>query len=176
MVSICPATADDVPGLTAIYNSVISTSTAIFNDTPVPVQDRLAWLETRRSQGYPVLIAKGDGAILGYASFGDFRAWPGYRYTVEHSVHVHEDHRGRGIGRDLVEALFPIARGLGKHVMVAGIDANNEPSLRFHERLGFERTGLLKEVGFKFGRWLDLALMQRWLDAPGSAHLAAGRP
>jgi L-amino acid N-acyltransferase len=176
MVSIRPATADDIPGLTAIYNSVIATSTAIFNDTPVSVEDRGAWLEARQMQRFPVLVAVKGGDVLGYASFGDFRSWPGYRYTVEHSVHVHEDHRGRGIGRDLVEALFPIARELGKHVMVAGIDANNEPSLRFHERMGFVRTGLLKEVGFKFGRWLDLALMQRWLDAPGSARPAAGRP
>jgi L-amino acid N-acyltransferase len=176
MVSIRPATADDLPGLTAIYNSVIATSTAIFNDTPVSVEDRGAWLEARQMQRFPVLVAVKGGDVLGYASFGDFRSWPGYRYTVEHSVHVHEDHRGRGIGRDLVEALFPIARELGKHVMVAGIDANNEPSLRFHERMGFVRTGLLKEVGFKFGRWLDLALMQRWLDAPGSARPAAGRP
>ena len=109
-----------------------------------------------------------DGArVLGFASFGDFRSWPGYRYTVEHSVHVVADGRGQGTGRALMERLLPRAVDLGKHVMVAGIDASNAASIRFHERLGFERVGLLREVGCKFGRWLDLAFLQRRLGGGG---------
>ena len=103
--------------------------------------------------------------ILGFASFGDFRAWPGYRFTVEHSVHVRSDCRGRGVGHTLMTALLLTrGRALGKHVMMAGVDADNAGSIRFHERLGFERVGHLREVGFKFGRRLDLVFLQRMLD------------
>src|SRR5215471_16031693 len=96
-------------------------------------------------------------------------AWPGYRYTVEHSVHVRHDVRGQGVGRGLVEALVPLALALGKHVMIGGIDVANDASIRFHARLGFEQVAAFREVGHKFGRWLDLMFMQRFLDPPGSA-------
>jgi L-amino acid N-acyltransferase len=158
----------DLPGILAIYNDVIATSTAVYADDPVPLGERAAWLEARRAQNYPVLVAADGADVLGFSSFGDFRAWPGYRYTVEHSVHVRADRRGTGIGRRLVEGLFPLASGLGKHVMVAGVDAANVASIRFHERLGFEQVGLFREVGHKFGRWLDLVVLQRFLDPPGS--------
>jgi len=166
---IRPATSADIAGIVAIYNDVIATSTAIFNDQPVSVEDRLAWLESRARAGFPVLVATGTaGEVLGFATFGDFRSWPGYRYTVEHTVHVHGRHRGQGIGRDLMLALFPLATGMGKHIMVAGVDATNGPSLAFHQRLGFAPAGTLREVGHKFGRWLDLTFLQKFLDAPGS--------
>lgn len=156
------ATEADLAGILVIYNEVIATSTAVFSDSPVTLEDRRAWLGARTAQGYPVLVAIGeDGAVQGFASFGDFRAWPGYRHTVEHSVHVRADARGRGIGSALVPPLLERAAALGKHVMVAGIDAANAGSIRMHERLGFERAGLLREVGRKFDRWLDLVLMQR---------------
>jgi L-amino acid N-acyltransferase len=104
------------------------------------------------------------------ASFGEWRgAWPGNRYTVERSVHVRRDMRGHGIGRALVEALFPRALAMGKQVMIGGIDAANDPSIRFHERLGFQPVAHFQEVGHKFGRWLDLVFVQRFLDPPGAA-------
>jgi L-amino acid N-acyltransferase len=107
--------------------------------------------------------------VLGFASFADWRgAWPGYRYTVEHSVHIRNDVRGRGIGRAPFESLFPLALGLGKHVMIGGIDAENDASICFHVRLGFQRVAHFSEVAHKFGRWLDLVFMQRFLDPPGS--------
>ena len=102
-------------------------------------------------------------ARLAFATFGDFRAWPGYRFTVEHSVHVRSDCRGQGVGKELMKALFPRATALGKHVMIAGVDAANHASIRFHERLGFEKSGHLREVGHKFDRWLDLVFLQRWI-------------
>jgi phosphinothricin acetyltransferase len=105
-----------------------------------------------------------DGALLGYSTFGDFRPWPGYRHTVEHSVYLRTDARGQGLGARLVTPLFGLAAALGKHVMIAGVDAANPASIRLHERLGFERAGTLREVGSKFGRWLDLVFMQRFLD------------
>jgi phosphinothricin acetyltransferase len=158
----------DLPGILAIYNEVIGSSTAIYSYVPVTLEDRAQWLSARQKQGYPVLVAVDGSEVLGFATFGDWRSWPGYRYTVEHSVHIQAARRGEGIGRTLMQALFPLALALNKHVMIGGIDAANEASIRFHERLGFEKTGQIREVGHKFGRWLDLVFMQRFLDAPGT--------
>ena len=160
------ATEADLPGMLAIFNEIIRSSTAVYTEQEATLEDRRAWLANRTAQGYPVLTATdaADGSVLGYSTFGDFRPWPGYRRTVEHSVYVRADMRGRGVGAALVQPLFGLAAALGKHVMVAGIDAANPASIRLHERLGFERAGTLREVGTKFGRWLDLVFMQRFLD------------
>jgi len=157
------AAEEDLAGLCAIYNEVIATSTAVYSDTPTTLAERREWWRTRTAQGYPVLILHDERGVAGFATFGDFRAWPGYRFTVEHTVHVRADVRGHGSGTRLVQALLPRARALGKHVMIAGVDAQNAASIRFHERLGFERCGELREVGYKFGRWLDLVFLQRWV-------------
>lgn len=164
---IRPAGEADLPGILAIYNAVIRTSTAVYRDDPVPLEERAAWLAARRAAGFPVLVAERDGALLGFASYGEWRgAFPGYRHTVEHSVHVAEGLRGQGVGRALVEALLPLAEGQGMHVMLGAVDADNAASLRFHERLGFERVAHFREVGRKFGRWLDLVFVQRRLGPP----------
>ncbi|MFN3672089.1 MAG: GNAT family N-acetyltransferase [Bosea sp. (in: a-proteobacteria)] len=160
---IRPATAQDVPAIRAIYNHVVATSTAVFNEHPVSLEDRLAWFSARQDAGYPVLVADIAGEVAGYASYGAFRAGTGYRFAAEHSVHIRPDSQGRGLGTELVSALFPLAQAQGLHVLVAGIDAGNRGSIRLHERLGFVQTGLMREVGRKFDRWLDLALMQRFL-------------
>ncbi|HXQ64482.1 MAG TPA: GNAT family N-acetyltransferase [Steroidobacteraceae bacterium] len=159
----------DVPGILAIYNDVLASSTAIYALEPASLDERRAWLHSRHARGFPVLVAVENGAVVGFASFGDWRgAWGGYRYTVEHSVHVRADARGRGIGRNLILALVPRALALRKHVMIGGIDAANQASIRFHANLGFEQVAHFREVGHKFGRWLDLVFMQRILDAPGA--------
>lgn len=155
---------DDLPALTAIYNEVILTSTAVYADQVVTAAERGDWLFGRRRQAYPVLVADAAGEVVGFSSFGDFRAWPGYRHTVEHTVHVRADRRGQGVGAMLLSALFPLASALDKHVMIGAVDAANTASIRFHERLGFARVGHLREVGRKFDRWLDLVLLQRFLD------------
>ena len=158
------ATDDDLPAVLAIYNEVIRTSTAIYREEPATLEERRAWNETRKTNGFPLLVARTpEAAVAGFATFGDFRAWPGYRYTVEHSVHVADGFRGRGIGTALMHVLLERGAACGKHIMVAGIDADNAGSIRMHERLGFETTGRLTEVGWKFGRWLDLVFMQRRL-------------
>jgi phosphinothricin acetyltransferase len=162
-MQIRDAVESDLPGLLAIYNDVIATSTAVYAYVPVTLEDRTQWWHTRVGQGYPVLVAVNESGVLGFSTFGDFRPWPGYRFTIEHSVHVRADCRGQGVGRELVKALFPRASALGKHVMIAGVDAANEASIRFHERLGFEKTAHLREVGHKFDRWLDLVFLQRWI-------------
>ena len=157
------AVAADLPAILAIHNEVVATSTAIFSEEPSTLEERTTWWQGRIGQGYPLLVAATGDDVAGFASFGDFRTWPGYRFTVEHSVHVRHDRRGQGIGQRLMQALLPRAAALGKHVMVGGIDATNAGSIRFHERLGFTRVGHLREVGRKFDRWLDLALLQRSL-------------
>ncbi len=162
-MEIHDAVADDVPGILAIYNDVMATSTAIYRDEPATLDAHLAWWRQRLALGYPVLVARDERGIAGFASFGDFRQWPGYRFTVEHSVHVRADCRGRGVGGALMTPLLARATALGKHVMIAGVDAENVASRRFHERLGFEPVAHFREVGFKFGRWLDLMFLQRFL-------------
>jgi len=157
------ATDSDLPEILAIYNDVIETSTAVYSETRTTLEERRDWFRARVGQGYPVIVAADETGITGYGSFGDFRAWPGYKFTVEHSVHVRADRRAHGIGAAIVAELVRRAKGLGKHVMIAGIDADNIASLRLHERLGFEKVAHFREVGWKFGRWLDLVFMQRRL-------------
>lgn len=165
-MKIREARPEDVGGIAAIYNDAVACTTAIWNETPVDAANRRAWLADRQRAGYPVLVAVDEaGVVLGYASFGDWRAFEGYRHTVEHSVYVRSDRRGGGIGKALMQALIARARAIGKHVMVAGIEAGNAGSIALHERLGFERVGLMPQVGTKFGRWLDLAFLQLVLDA-----------
>jgi L-amino acid N-acyltransferase YncA len=161
MNAIREAVKKDASGILSIYNDVIANSTAIYTEDAVTLEDRLAWLEARQTKKFPVLVACDDTGVTGYASFEEFRPWPGYRFTVELGVYVRADRRRRGIGRELIQALFPFAAHLGMHIMIAGIDARNEASLALHQKLGFQKVAHLKEVGFKFGRWLDLILLQR---------------
>jgi len=157
------ASPEDLPGLLAIYNEVIANSTAVFSDRPVTLEERERWVATRREAGYPVIVASDSSGVVGFGSFGDFRTWPGYRFTVEHSVHVRADRRGEGLGTLLLSTLIERAGALGKHVMIAGVDADNLASIRLHERLGFTKVAQLSEVAWKFDRWLDLVLLQRLL-------------
>lgn len=160
-MEIVDAAASHIEGITNIYNDAVENSTAIWNDQRVDTANRAAWLADRARAGYPVLVAvDANGSVLGYASFGDWRPWDGYRHTVEHSIYVRADQRGNGIGKQLLTALIDRARSAGKHVMVAGIEAGNAVSISLHERLGFEHAGTLKEVGVKFGTWLDLTFVQ----------------
>jgi L-amino acid N-acyltransferase YncA len=165
-MEITDARESDIPAITEIYNDIIRTSTAIFNDVPVSVEDRTAWWKARVSQGYPVLVARDENGIAGFATFGDFRSWPGYRFTVEGTIHIASSTRRQGVGSALMDALVLRARAAGKHVMVAGVDSANIASLRFLERSGFERVGQLREVGNKFGRFLDLVFLQLMLEPP----------
>ncbi|MFB9268994.1 GNAT family N-acetyltransferase [Bradyrhizobium erythrophlei] len=168
-MAIRPATEQDIPAITAIYNEVVAHSNAVWTEKRDTEADRLAWMKARQALGYPVLVAAEGTSVLGYGTFGDFRAWPGYRYTVEHSVYIQAAHRGHGLGRIIVDELVAAATALGKHALIAGIDGSNEASLRLHARAGFVEVARMPEVGRKLGRWLDLVFMQRILDAPGAA-------
>lgn len=167
VVFVRDAAVSDLPEITAIYNALLETTTHEWTEMAHTVAEREEWLSAQRASGRPALVAVDGTDVVGWATYGDFRdseRWPGYRFTVEHSIHVREDHRGRGVGRALINALIERARSEDKHVMVAGIDADNTGSIRFHERLGFVEVGRLPEIGEKFGRRLDLVLMQLVLD------------
>ncbi|MDQ0650969.1 GNAT family N-acetyltransferase [Pseudomonas cedrina] len=161
------ATENDLPAIRDIYNDAVLHTTAIWNEQPVDLDNRLAWFTARQALGYPILVAVENAEVTGYASFGDWRPFEGFRYSVEHSVYVRNDQRGKGLGARLMQALIERARACGKHVMVAAIESGNHASIRLHERLGFITTGQMPRVGIKFGRWLDLTFMQLALN-PGA--------
>ncbi|WP_402718238.1 GNAT family N-acetyltransferase [Janthinobacterium rivuli] len=164
-MQIRDAHAGDIEAILAIYNDAVSNTLAIWNERTVDAANRAAWLADRQRAGYPVLVAiDAQGTVAGYASFGDWRPFEGFRHTVEHSVYVRHDRRGAGVGKALMTELIARACGLGKHVMVAGIEAGNAGSIALHKQLGFEEVGLMRQVGTKFGAWLDLAFLQLQLD------------
>lgn len=155
----------DAKVIAEIYNDAVLNTTAIWNDSTVDVANRIQWMATRQAAGFPVLVAVNEHGVIGYASYGDWRPWDGYRHTVEHSVYVHKNGRGKGVGGMLMAALIERARNQGKHIMVAGIESENSASIALHRKLGFSDCGRLNQVGCKFGRWLDLTFLQLQLDA-----------
>ncbi|WFR96197.1 GNAT family N-acetyltransferase [Rhizobium tumorigenes] len=150
----------DLAAIRDIYNHAVEHTTAIWNEVLVDIDNRRQWWSARIAKGYPVLVAERDGKVYGYASYGDWRAFDGYRHTVEHSVYVDREARGAGIGEQLMRALIERAAAGKVHVMIAGIEAENQASIRLHEKLGFRVVGTFSEVGIKFGRWLDLTCME----------------
>jgi phosphinothricin acetyltransferase len=168
-VTVCDARDDDVEAIARIQNALIATTTIEWTDEPYSIESRRTWLDDHRRAGFPVVVAEVEGAVAGFAAYGDFRdtrRWPGYDRTVETTVHVGGERWGLGVGRLLVDELCRRAAGTGVHALVAAIDADNEGSVRFHERIGFTEVGRLPEVGHGHGRWLDLVLMVRLL--PGA--------
>jgi phosphinothricin acetyltransferase len=150
-----------------ILNEAIVSSTALYDYQPRPLTSMAGWFEAKRAGKFPVWGALGDGGrLLGFATYGVFRAWPAYKYSVEHSVYVARDARGGGVGTKLMERLIQSAVEQQKHLLIGGIDAENEASVAFHRRLGFVHAGTIKQAGFKFGRWLDLAFYQLTLATP----------
>ncbi|HWD89416.1 MAG TPA: GNAT family N-acetyltransferase [Mucilaginibacter sp.] len=154
------AAENDIPGILEIYNHVIVHTTSVYSEHPHTLEMRLTWYRDRMGNGFPVFVAEEAGKVTGFSSFGHFRVWPCYRYTVENSVYVHPDHRGKGISKLLMQPLIDRASEMGMHAMIAGIDADNAVSYRLHQSFGFVEVAHFREVGFKFGRWLDLKFME----------------
>lgn len=153
----------DMAGILEIYNDAVLTTTAVWDETPRSVDGQRQWLELKRTQSYPVLVAAQDDEVAGFCSYGPFRAWYGYRFSVENSIYVAGRYRRQGIARRLLDLLVERARQQGLHMMVAGIEAQNAASIKLHADAGYTVAGHVHEVGFKFGRWLDLVLMERRL-------------
>lgn len=162
-VTLRDATAADLPEILEIYNDVILTTTAVYSEKPHTLEMRQTWFNERKQAGFPVIAAVQDNKIAGFATYGHFRVWPCYRYTVEHSVYVHRDSRGKGISKLLLNEVVDHARKAGMHAMIAGVDSENDVSLKLHLQFGFEQVARFKEVGFKFDRWLDLIFLELML-------------
>jgi len=164
MIAIRDATMQDAEAIRAIYNDAVINTTAIFDYTPREPQAQRDWMQMKADQKLPVLVATDEtGSVVGYSSFGAFRAFPAFLYTVENAIYIAPERRGQGIGPKLLGALIEVAAGRGLRTMVAAITAENAASLHLHEKLGFERAGLIRDSGWKFERWLDLVFMQRML-------------
>jgi phosphinothricin acetyltransferase len=150
-----------------ILNDAIVHSTALYDYQPRQMQNMVSWFEAKRAGNFPVMgIEDAQGTLLAFGSYGTFRAFPAYKYTVEHSVYVHKHQRGQGLGPRIMQAVIEAAKTQQVHAMVGAIDAANAASIALHERLGFKHVGTLPQVGFKFGRWLDLAFYQLLLETP----------
>lgn len=167
MTMIRYATIEDAAAILAIYNEAIVHTTAVYSYEPHTLAQRIAWLEEKEAAGYPVFVYEVDGAVAGFATFGPFRAWPAYKYSIEHSIYVDSTYRKRGIGAALLQKLIEEATARAYKTLIGGIDASNEKSIALHEKLGFTHSGTIKNAGYKFERWLDLAFYQ--LDLPGPA-------
>lgn len=151
----------------SILNDAILNSTAIYDYRPRTSEVMVAWFETKQKGNYPIIGAVAEsGELMGFGSYGTFRAWPGYKYTVEHSIYVATPYRGQGIGKRLLQELISAAQAQDYHVLIGGIDSQNAVSIRLHTSLGFVHAGTIRQAGFKFGRWLDLVFYQLVLPTP----------
>jgi L-amino acid N-acyltransferase len=163
MIRIRHAEEADLPQILDIYNEVIINTTAVYDYEPHTLEMRKQWFNTKKEQGFPVFVAAEQEQILGLSSFGPFRAWAAYQYSIENSVYVAASARGNGVGKLLIPPLVAAAREMKMHTIIASIDATNNASLRLHRHFGFEEVAHFKEVGWKFGRWLDLKFLQLML-------------
>jgi len=160
MISIRHATENDLPQILEIYNEIIKNTTAVYYYEPHTLEMRRQWFVEKQEKGFPVFVAEEDGLVLGMSTIGPFRIPTAYQYTVENTVHVAAHARGKGIGKLLLPPIIEAAKQMKMHAIIAGVDAGNEVSLRLHKSFGFEEVAHFKEVGFKFGRWLDLKFLE----------------
>ncbi|TSD67995.1 N-acetyltransferase [Inquilinus sp. KBS0705] len=154
----------DLPLVLDIYNDVILHTTAVYSEQPHTLAMRQTWFNERKAAGFPLIIAQQGDTIAGFGTYGQFRVWPCYRFTAEHSLYVHRDYRGLGISKIILQTLIDRARQAGMHALIAGIDSENPVSLQLHLSFGFEQVAHFKQVGFKFNRWLDLKFLELLLD------------
>ena len=160
------AVREDVQYILDIFNYNILNSTGIYMYEPQTLAQRMEWFLGKQERNEPLFVYEEDGVVVGYATYGQFRAYPAYLYTVEHSVYVHKDYHRKGIATKLMQVLIKYAREHDVKTMVGGIDASNQASIISHEKLGFTYSGTIKNAGYKFDRWLDLAFYQLDLDGP----------
>ena len=166
MIEVRTALEKDLEAILEIYNDAIMNTTAVYDYEPHTLEMRKQWFRIKEAQGYPVFVAVDNGRVVGFSSIGPWRAWAAYKYSVENSIYVAAGQRGKGIGKKLLEPLIEAAKQLDLHTIIAGIDATNEVSINLHRKFGFTEAGQFKQVGFKFGRWLDLTFMQLLLKTP----------
>lgn len=160
MVTIRNAVAEDVAALLEIYNDIIINTTAVWHEEPHTLEMRQQWFAEKVANKVPVFVAEENNTIVGFSTIGPFRPWFGYRFTVENSVYVAAASRGKGVANLLMPPLIDAAKKNGLHAIVAGIEASNDASILLHKKFGFVEVAHFKEVGFKFGKWLDLKFLE----------------
>jgi phosphinothricin acetyltransferase len=155
------ALASDVPAILEIYNDAVLNTTASYDYEPRTLEHRQAWFNEHERTNYPMFVAADEsGAVVGWSALNPFHARVGYRFTTENSIYIAAAHRGKGLGGKLLAPLIEGAKQRGLHAILAVIDADNQPSIRLHARFSFEKVAHLKQVGFKFNRWLDVVYME----------------
>lgn len=160
------ATQKDLMNILDIYNDAILNTTAVYAYKPQTLESRQIWYEQKRVEGFPILVCEQDNKVVGFATFGHFRAWPAYKYSIEHSVYVDKEYRKKGIGTSLMKELIANAKESEYMTLIAGIDEANEESIAMHKNFGFVHSGTIRKVGFKFNKWLNLAFYQLELNGP----------
>src|SRR4051794_39098585 len=163
MITIRNATENDLQQMLEIYNEIIENTTAVFQYQLHTPEQRKEWFIKKQEENYPVFVAEENNMVNGFSTFGQFRNWQAYKYSVENSVYVKADCRGKGIGKLLLVPLIKEAKQMQLHTIIAGIVANNEASIALHKQFGFVEVAHFKEVGFKFNKWLDLKFLQLML-------------
>jgi L-amino acid N-acyltransferase len=159
-VRIRTAIENDLKQMLDIYNDIIANTTAVFQYDTHSLEMRKEWFAQKQKEGFPVFVAEENNEIVGFSTIGPFRNWQAYKYSVENSVYVRSDQRGKGIGKLLLKATIEAAKQMGMHTIIAGIDAGNETSIAMHKLFGFVEVAHFKEVGYKFDRWLNLKFLQ----------------
>lgn len=150
-----------------IFNDAILNTTALYDYKPWTMDTMKVWFETKAQFNYPVIgIVDDNDELMGFGSYGQFRVRPAYKYTIENSLYVHPKHRGKGLGKILLNEIIRHATNQNFHSIIAVIDASNEISINLHRKAGFTQVGVLSEVGYKFGRWLDAVFLQLNLKTP----------
>lgn len=160
------AVEEDMKAILEIYNEAVLNTTAVYTYAAQTLEERKLWFRKKNEDKFPIVVFEENNDVLGFATFGSFRAWPAYKYTIEHSVYVDSNFRNHGVGTALMREIIRIANGRNYATMVAGIDANNHNSIKMHEKLGFQYSGTIKRAGYKFGTWLDLVFYQFNLQGP----------
>ncbi|MFV0564855.1 MAG: GNAT family N-acetyltransferase [Flavobacteriaceae bacterium] len=162
-VAIRFAHQNDIPAILEIVNHEIKHSTALYDYNERNLETQIQWFNSKCETGFPVIVAHIEGVLMGFGSYGLFRPWDAYRFSVEHSIYIHQKAQGKGVGTQLLTALINLAKKEGYHTMIAGIDALNKGSIGFHKKFGFVEVGTIKAAGFKFDTWLDLTFLQLML-------------
>jgi len=162
-VRIRDAEKKDLPSILKIVNFEIEHSTSIYDYKKRTLQNQTTWFEKKRKEEMPVIIAEMNSRVIGFGTFGIFRPWDGYQFSLEHTIYLDKNSRGKGTGKKIMSALIHTAKERGYHTMIAGIDANNAKSIKFHHNFGFKEVGRFNQIGYKFEKWLDLIFMQLFL-------------
>mgnify|MGYP003494010999 FL=1 len=153
---------EDCPAILEIINDQILNGVALYDYQPRTLAQQLAIFEDKLQKGFPIIVAEMNNEVVGFGYYSEFRFREAYKFTVEHSVYANKNHIGKGIGNVLLTELIALAKNQGLHTMIGVIDSENESSIAFHEKFGFEKA-FIKESGFKFNRWLHSVFMQKML-------------